>query len=146
MSTPALIAYVHSAKLANDVIESVTVNFGQFCHNAAQLLAFYPTIDRAADLTSYGNLSVLNGPDFAPAGSDSGGTVAYSLWRNDRGQFAQYHATRRELIRAAVKRDISLIFLHNGQEWTFAILRGGIGFFQPLTVDILNEAMALSRP
>jgi hypothetical protein len=49
----------------------------------AELLAHYNSAERAVELMKHGDLSSINGPDFAPEGAHGGGTVAYSRWRND---------------------------------------------------------------
>ena len=48
-----------------------------------QLLLHWNSAERAVELQQHGDLSLIDGPEFAPEGATQGGVVAYSRWRNE---------------------------------------------------------------
>jgi hypothetical protein len=85
----------------------------------AELLEHYNSAERVIELQRYGDLSSIDGPDFAPEGQDRGGTVAYARWRGETDVDPRDDASR-----AAYRRegdwDIEYFYLYGPRGWEVA--------------------------
>lgn len=114
-----------------------------YCHHdgyldgvGSELLANWNGAERAVALMQHGNLSALEGADFAPVGSRGGGTVAYSRWRGETGVEAQDSADRAAYLALAKQTGGEFAYLYGPTGWEYAEVPWGDRPqqpFQPLT-------------
>lgn len=99
----------------------------------AELLNHYADAERAIELMKYGDLSSIEGPDFAPEGSDRGGTVAYARWRGETDVDPVTVEGREAFGKLADDCDGEYAYLYGPRGWEYAKVQlGGRCVFRPL--------------
>ena len=89
----------------------------------AELLQYWNSAERAVALLEYGDLSSVDGPDFAPVGSRNGGTVAYSRWRGETDVDARTDPSRADYRREG-DFAIEYYYLYGPRGWEVDQLEG----------------------